>query len=136
MQDQVISFEQACQVLGINPDLPGVDMLPEKNRKAIVAHYKLIKIVEAANFIDNGNQPWEPDWKDVYQTKHYFLFCITKDNQFFKFRSRPSGLMLSTDQSGHKYAYVGPGHFCAKTEQLKEYISHTFIDLFEDLMLN
>ena len=40
--DKIKSFEDACKHLRLNPnDLPVVDMLPEKDRKSIIAFYKL-----------------------------------------------------------------------------------------------
>ena len=48
--DKIKSFEDACKHLRLNPnDLPVVDMLPEKDRKSIIAFYKLTIIIRALN---------------------------------------------------------------------------------------
>jgi len=62
--NQIDPFEEACEALNINPlDLPIVDMLPEKDRKSIIAYYKLIIIIRYKN------AGWEPDFNNWSQKK-------------------------------------------------------------------
>jgi hypothetical protein len=63
--DKIKSFEDACKHLRLNPnDLPVVDMLPEKDRKSIIAFYKLTIIIRALN------EGWEPDWSNWDEWKY------------------------------------------------------------------
>lgn len=62
-------FTAACQVLVIDPTtLPIVDHLPEEERKPLIAHYKLLKCIQAKNKLNNN---WQPDWKDSNQRKYF-----------------------------------------------------------------
>lgn len=71
--DKIKSFEDACKHLGLNPnDLPVVDMLPEKDRKSIIAFYKLTIIIRALN------EGWEPDWSNWDEWKYYNWFYVEK----------------------------------------------------------
>ena len=68
--DKVKSFEDACQLLGIEPNVPEVSMLPENHQKAIVAHYKLVIIAEAVN------EGWKPNWDNWDERKYYPWFDL------------------------------------------------------------
>ena len=71
--DKIKSFEDACKHLRLNPnDLPVVDMLPEKDRKSIIAFYKLTIIIRALN------EGWEPDWSNWDECKYYNWFYVEK----------------------------------------------------------
>jgi hypothetical protein len=64
--ERVKTFEDACEVLGLNPEnLPIVENLPEKDRQSIVAYYKLTVIVRALN------EGWKPDFSDHNQWKYW-----------------------------------------------------------------
>lgn len=92
--DKVKSFEDACKHLGLNPnDLPVVYMLPEKDRKSIIAFYKLTIIIRALN------EGWEPDWSNWDKWKYYNWFYVEK-------RRRPAFLRFSL----LRYALHGYGH--------------------------
>ncbi len=67
--DLVKSFEDACEILSIDPDLPDASMLPEKDGKSIIAYYKLTVIIRALN------EGWVPIWKDGgCNTKYWAWF--------------------------------------------------------------
>ncbi len=59
------SFEDACAALKINPSLPDLSMIPVRDQKALLAHYKLMIIIRAKN------EGWEPDWNDTDQPKYF-----------------------------------------------------------------
>lgn len=129
MENQIKSFEHACEVLGRSTHLPQVSMLAEKHQKAIIAHYKLVTIAEAANFIENGNKEWVPDYSDG-TWKYYPWFDVNKDE------SKPSGVGLSYRYyvSSHSTTCVG-SRLCFLTSDLAQYIGVTFIELYEELFL-
>ena len=60
--ERVNSFEDACEVLNRETTLPDFSMIPEKDRKPLIAHYKLIVICEALNeghIHDWNNGEWD-----------------------------------------------------------------------------
>lgn len=60
---KIESFEQACELRGIDPkNLPVVDLLPLRHQKAIVAFYKLTIIFEATN---EGRLPNYRDYSEL-----------------------------------------------------------------------
>jgi hypothetical protein len=67
------SFEDACKVKGYDPlkVLPNVSVFPEPHQAALTGIAKLFIINEAINYVDNGNNPWVPDWNDEDEEKHY-----------------------------------------------------------------
>jgi hypothetical protein len=118
----VTSFEHACEILGRDPNaLPEISMLPEKDQKAIVSHYKLTVIFEAANKI---NGEWTPDWTDSSQWKYYPWFNM----------SSGSGLSYFVYDFVFSYSTVG-SRLCVGTWELAEYLGKTFIDLYTDYFI-
>ncbi|MCH7678507.1 response regulator, partial [candidate division KSB1 bacterium] len=79
--ERIKTFEDACKVLKIKPDLPDVSAMPKKHQKALIAHYKLVIIAEALN------EGWEPDWSDYNEYKHYPWFEYSKAGSGFSFVS-------------------------------------------------
>lgn len=119
--DKVKSFEDACKHLGLNPnDLPVVYMLPEKDRKSIIAFYKLTIIIRALN------EGWEPDWSNWDEWKYYNRFYVEKGED-----QRSSGFRYyDTD-----YASTGTrtgSRLCCGTHDDAEYIGKQFKDLYND----
>ena len=119
--DKVKSFEDACQLLGIEPNVPEVSMLPENHQKAIVAHYKLVIIAEAVN------EGWKPNWDNWDERKYY---------PWFDLEGSSSGAGFSYDDCDVWYANSLVGsRLCFKTWELAEHIGKTFIDLYKDYFL-
>ncbi|WBS75695.1 hypothetical protein PF438_04205 [Elizabethkingia meningoseptica] len=119
--DKVKSFEDACQLLGIEPNVPEVSMLPENHQKAIVAHYKLVIIAEAVN------EGWKPNWDNWNERKYYPWFDLEGS-------SSGAGFSYYVFVSWSSYSFVG-SRLCFKTWELAEYIGKTFIDLYKDYFL-
>lgn len=119
--DKIKSFEDACKHLGLNPnDLPVVDMLPEKDRKSIIAFYKLTIIIRALN------EGWEPDWSNWDEWKYYNWFYVEKGED-----QRSSGFRCNAAV----YASAGTGtssRLCCGTPDDAEYIGKQFEDLCND----
>lgn len=119
--DKVKSFEDACQLLGIEPNVPEVSMLPDNHQKALVAHYKLVIIAEAVN------EGWKPNWDNWDEIKYY---------PWFDLEGSSSGASFSCYgyDGWVTYSVVG-SRLCFKTWELAEHIGKTFIDLYKDYFL-
>jgi hypothetical protein len=130
MDNQIQSFEHACRVLGINPSLPKVDMLPEEDGISLVAYYKLTKICEAANFIENGNKPWKPNKKDLYEDKNFVWYLIPRD-EFI------SGIELLQHNWHDVTSTVTSATYrlCFKNRLLALTMANRFKDLFRDYLM-
>ncbi|MGE8528473.1 hypothetical protein [Chryseobacterium rhizosphaerae] len=116
--EKVKSFEDACQILGIEPNIPQVEMLPENHQKAIIAHYKLVIIAQALN------EGWKPNWDDDDEYKYY---------PWFDMEGSSSGSGFSYLGYGHWYSdsYFG-SRLCFKSRELARYIGETFVDLYRE----
>jgi hypothetical protein len=122
--DKIKSFENACKHLGLNPnDLPVVDMLPEKDRKSIIAFYKLTIIIRALN------EGWEPDWSNWDEWKYYNLFYVEKggDQRSFGFRYGTTDFASTRMHTGSR--------LCFKNIELAEYAAEQFKELYREYLL-
>lgn len=119
---QITSFEHACQILGRSTALPEVSMLDEKHQKAIIAHYKLVIICQALN------EGWEPNWHDDDEYKWYPWFDMDIKEE------SGSGLAFCGADRAYSYSSLG-SRLCVKSEELAEYLGQTFIDLYRDYFL-
>lgn len=117
--DKVKSFEDACQLLGIETKIPEVSFLPEKHQKAIIAHYKLMIITEALN------EGWIPDWSNWNERKYYPWFEMSDSSGRFSF-------YYSDDQNSNSNCAA---RLCLKTWELANYIGEYFIDLYKDYFI-
>lgn len=121
---QIKTFEEACQALGYNTSVPSFDNAPEKHRKALEAHYKLIIISEAVN------DGWQPDWADEDQRKFELWPDVIQD------KNSPSGFGLSFHVfvGWDTYSYVS-SRLCFKSREAAKHCFETFKQLWEDYML-
>lgn len=125
--DKIKSFEDACKHLRLNPnDLPVVDMLPEKDRKSIIAFYKLTIIIRALN------EGWEPDWLNWDECKYYNWFYVEKGED-----QRSSGFRYSDTYCALRvYVHAGTGsRLCFKNRELAEYAAEQFKKLYREYLL-
>jgi hypothetical protein len=119
--DKIKFFEDACKHLRLNPnDLPVVDMLPEKDRKSIIAFYKLTIIIRALN------EGWEPDWSNWDEWKYYNWFYVEKGED-----QRSSGFRYFGTYCASAVTYSG-SWLCCGTSDDAEYIGKQFEDLYND----
>ena len=119
--DKIKSFEDACKHLRLNPnDLPVVDMLPEKDRKSIIAFYKLTIIIRALN------EGWEPDWSNWDEWKYYNWFYVEEgeDQRSSGFRCDGTSCACTSSRAGSR--------LCCGTSDDAEYIGKKFEDLYND----
>lgn len=113
--DKVKTFEDACKVLGLDPkQLPVVDLLPEKDRKSIIAYYKLTVIIRALN------EGWEPNWNDWDEYKYFNWFYLD---------SAGLGYVTTTDAATSTHASLG-SRLCFKNDTLARYARVQFRDLY------
>lgn len=112
--EKIKSFETACEFLGLDPKkLPLVDKLPEKDRKSIIAYYKLSIITRALN------EGWEPDWKNINENKWWNFF----------YTDSASGFVYSDTY----YTYTGTdvgARLCFKNSDLAAYAGKQFQQLY------
>lgn len=122
--DKIKSFEDACKHLGLNPnDLPVVDMLPEKDRKSIIAYYKLTIITRALN------EGWEPDFSNWNEYKYYNWFYVeeNKDQRSSGFRSYAADCTITCTGIGSR--------LCFKNRELAKYATEQFKELYREYLL-
>jgi hypothetical protein len=119
--ERVTSFEDACEVLGINPkeliltaDYPEA----ETDLKSANALIKLSIIVRALN------EGWKPNWKDSSENKYYAWFDM----------SSGSGLSFFGCNGWYSSSAVG-SRLCFKSRELAEYAGKQFIDIYTDLFI-
>jgi hypothetical protein len=117
--EQVKTFKDACKILGLDPEnLPIVEHLPEKDRRSIIAYYKLTIIIRALN------EDWEPDFSDQNQLK-YWNWLYIEDH------GAPAGFACARTYYAASCTYVGIGaRLCFKTRELAEYARENFRDLY------
>ncbi len=122
--EKIKSFEDACKYLGINPnDLPAVDMLPEKDRKSIIAFYKLTVIIRALN------EGWEPDWSNWNELKYYNWFYVEKGKD-----PRSSGFRCGDTHYAFTITDTG-SRICFKNKELAQYAAKQFKELYREYLL-
>lgn len=117
--EKIKTFKDACQALNLDPThLPIVDLLPEKDRKSIIAYYKLTIIIRALN------EGWEPNWYDNNERKFYnYFYCLSG-----------SGFVCSNTNFTHSIADFG-SRLCLKSRNLAEYALSQYKDLYEEYLL-
>jgi hypothetical protein len=116
--EKIKTFEDACRFLGLDSkNLPLVEHLPEKDRRSIIAYYKLIVITRALN------EGWEPDFSDWTQYKYW--------NWFYMANGAAAGFVAAytAPVPSHPYTAIG-ARLCFKTRELATYVSEQFRDLY------
>ena len=109
------SFEDACEVLEINPN----DVFSKIDTKDEIAYKKLKIIIKAIN---NG---WTPDWANSNQYKYYTWFYVLSSGSGFS-------------DTGYCYTYsctVVGSRLCVDSKDKALYIAEQFKDLYEDYLL-
>ncbi len=127
MNERKDQFAAACNILGIDATaLPVVDHLPKEDQTAIIAHYKLMKVIEAKNKINDG---WKPDWSNYSQRKFYpwLLVQPKEDNTGF-------GLSYYGHGFTHTTTYIGSRLCLGSSEDCKTVFEQNK-DLYEEYFL-
>lgn len=116
--ERVKTFEDACNVLGMNKIELGMSGLNE-DEISIVAYAKLIIIARALN------EGWLPDWSNSSQYKYI---------PWFK-HNAASGFGLSVDGYGYWCAATDVGsRLCFKSSELATYAGKQFEALYNEFL--
>lgn len=117
--DRVKSFDDACSVLGLDPNnLPVVDHLPEKDRRSIVAYYKLTVIIRALN------EGWEPSWSDWSERKYFNWFYVNS-----------AGFACAGTLTAASSTNTSVGsRLCYKSENTARYAREQFLELYAEYL--
>lgn len=120
---EIKSFEDACKALGVSPNLPSFNETP-KHAAALVAHYKLVLIVEAIN------EGWQPNWSDTDERKWELWPDVVED------KTKVSGFGLAYDVyvDWSTFTYVG-SRLCFQNREKAKYCFETFKELYEEYFL-
>jgi hypothetical protein len=118
IKDKVKSFEDACKVLNREAILPDFSMIPEKDRKPLIAHFKLTVICEAIN------EGYVFDWSNGKWDKWFPWFNFNSGSSSGRFSFNGSAGQLSSSAVGSR--------LCYKTEELSDYAATQFFELYKD----
>ncbi len=118
------TFEAACKVEKLNPKkvIPDFKLYPVKDRKAMIAHAKLVIIARVLNKLANNGKQWKPDWNNGKWDKYYPWFWMNGGSSGFRY---------------YDYVYwyscslVG-SRLCFISMEVGEYAGKQFIKLYKD----
>lgn len=113
-QDRVKTVEDACEVLGLDPDC----LWDESEEADILAYKKLKVIVRAFNYLDNNNEEWLPDYDNSNEYKWKPWFYMNKP-----------GFRLDAVGCGRAGSYAG-SRLDYKSESIAKYGATQFLDLY------
>ena len=111
--DRVKSFEDACEIAGINHKELNQKWLDCYLEECDIAFYKLRIIISVIN------EGWKPNWNDSSERKWYPYFNMAGSFAFVD----------ACYHYGHTYTSVG-SRLCFKTENDAKYAGKQFIDLY------
>lgn len=122
---QLKTFADACKVEGLDAKkvLPDFSGFPAKDRKAMIAHAKLVIIVRAANRLANGGKVWKPDFDNHAEWKYENWFIKDKGSAGFRF-----------DDYDYWLSRVG-SRLCFISSEVAEYVGKTFIKIYNEYFL-
>lgn len=114
---KIKSYEDACKALNQDTTLPEFPALSEAEKKAAIAHCKLVIIAKALN------EGWKPDWANWNESKYWPWF----DFQGGRFVFDDVHCDCTCSDLGSR--------LCFRTAELAKYAGETFIDLYNDCYL-
>lgn len=125
--EQLKTFEDACKVENLDPTtvIPDFSCYPEKDRKSMIAHAKIVIIVRAANRLANEGKEWTPDFNSHKEVKYEAWFEKGRGSSGFRFGGCAYWLSLSV---------VG-SRLCFISSEVCEYVATQFIDLYNEYLL-
>lgn len=119
IKDRVKSFEDACKVLSLDPNmsLPFDAATKDDYEKGVNAFAKLSIICKALN------EGWKPDWTDDDQLKYYPWFRFIPGSGF------------SYDDYDYVRTLTRVGsRLCFKTDDLATYAGKQFLDIYNEFL--
>jgi len=122
--NQLKTFEAACKVEGLNAKkvIPDFAAYPKEDRKAMIAHAKLVIIARAANRLANEGKEWKPDWNNNQWDKYYPWFWMNGGSRGFRYFVYGSWYSLSP---------VG-SRLCFISRDVAEHMGKTFLKLYKE----
>ena len=130
--DRIKTYEDACEVLGIDPEnQPDVSDCENEDVKSILAYHKLIIICRALN------EGWKPDWTNTSEYKYYPWFQFKQGVLFggAAAHGTNAGFVFS---STYYAASSASAHFgsqlCFKTSELAKYAGVQFGEIWNDYL--
>jgi hypothetical protein len=116
--DEILTFEDACEVLDIDPDSVTSDQdTPDE------AAYKKLKIVSKAINSINNDKPWVPDWNNSNQYKWFPYFNLS------------SGFGFSATGCAYVHARTTVGsRLCFESEAKAKHAGTKFLQLYKELL--
>jgi hypothetical protein len=120
---KVKSFEDACGLLGIDPEKTTPtfpEIIDPKIVKASIAFVQLSIIGLALN------EGWNPNWNDSDQRKWYPWFRVSSSGFAFSGAGSDDVCPAAGDAS----------RLCFKSDELATYSGKQFVSLYESLILN
>lgn len=111
--DEILTFEEACEVLDIDPDsaISDTDTTDE-------AAYKKLKVVSKAI-----NQEWTPDWSNTNQKKWFPYFNLS------------SGFGFSGTDYNYVYTHAAVGsRLCFESEAKAKHAGTEFLQLYKEFL--
>ena len=121
--DKVKTFEDACQILGINPN--NYKLIVDKNMGLDNLELVTNAFLKLAIITRCLNEGWKPNWDDDKETKYYPWFYMDNIRSF--------GLHVVSCHSSNSGV---SGWLCFKNEDLCKYATKQFKDIYEAYMLN
>ncbi|MEJ0030912.1 MAG: hypothetical protein WDO15_11305 [Bacteroidota bacterium] len=124
--NQLKTFEDACEVEGLDAGkiIPDFANYPERDRKAMIAHAKLVIIVRAANRIANNGIEWIADFDNRDQVK-YEVWLEKRGSSGFRFFGYAH--WLSDSSVGSRLCFV--------SNKVGRYVADQFIDLYNEYFI-
>lgn len=116
--DRVKSVEDACEVLGIDPD----DVWQEYDKPDEIAYKQLKVITRALNFLANGNKEWVPDYNNSNQRKWYAWWWLNDPG----FRLNDVNCDYTNTAVGARLVFI--------SEELARYAATQFFGIYKDYL--
>lgn len=118
------SFEDACKVERLDPKkvIPDFKAYPAKDRKAMIAHAKLVIIARAANRLANNGKMWKPDWNNGKWDKYHVYFWMDGGS---------SGFRCGDYVNWGSHSDVG-SRLCFISREVGNHVGNTFIKLYKE----
>ena len=122
IEDYPLTFEDACELLGIPKD---ANFLTGDNEiaKSAVAFYKLAIIAKAWNKIDG----FVPDFSNAYQSKHFPWFLYKTEHAGF--------VCTGTSNSASSASAAIGSRLCFKSSATAQKFGETFTALYNEMFL-
>lgn len=118
----VKTFEDACKVERVDAKkvIPDFKNYPAKDRKAMIAHAKLVIIASALNRLANAGKKWKPDWSNGKWDKYFPWFEM----------GGSSGFRCNDFDRWFSFSTVG-SRLCFCSYDVAQYAGKQFIKLYK-----